>query len=100
MGAGDIPTQSEESCLSFLSYCISEGSELKPFKSSITLNVSLPLAEPVRPKESVSLQKMTKAFKNNFWLIYLKKSTLHINIIKTIAKQSQMSLQNNKYHGS
>lgn len=43
---------------------------------------------------------MTEAFKNNFWLIYFfKKSTLYINMIKKTTKQSQMSLQNNKYHG-
>lgn len=34
---------------------------------------------------------MTEAFKNNFWLIYFKKSTLYINIIKTV------TLNNHKY---
>lgn len=36
---------------------------------------------------------MTEAFKNNFWLIYLKKkSTLYINIIKTITLNNHKCL--------
>lgn len=41
---------------------------------------------------------MTEAFKNNFWLIYLKKVNLiHKYNKNSNSKQSQMSLQNNKY---
>lgn len=44
---------------------------------------------------------MTEAFKNNFWLIYLKKKVnlIHKYNKNNNSKQSQMSLQNNKYHG-
>ena len=35
---------------------------------------------------------MTEAFKNNFWLIYLKKSTLYISIIKTITLNNHKCL--------
>lgn len=39
-----------------------------------------------------SLQKMTEAFKKNFWLIYFKKSTLYINMIKTITLNNHKCL--------
>lgn len=35
---------------------------------------------------------MTEAFKKNFWLIYFKKSTLYINMIKTITLNNHKCL--------
>lgn len=92
---------------------LSSGTELKrtlnkiPTLYTVLLqlwNISLPPSKPVQPKQFVlnslgflffnylSLQKMTEAFKNNFWLIYFKKSTLYINIIKTVTLNNHKCL--------
>lgn len=57
------------------------------------LNNNFLLFKKYFAKDDRGIQKQFLAY------LFFKKSTLYINMIETISKQSQMSLQNNKYHG-